>query len=272
MFLWDKQLADSRTDGTSLSRAMYNLGNEGTWGQPHPLLECQMLEYFMLNFKRLNLLVAKSGIKEKIITSCLLLLNQFCSFLIQTFRSLKLQLGEAWSSVASYWMQRTVHFVGFVVEWFIGMQWAAFEFGKKWTAWLCFFLSLLLPVCSSGYPTLFLCTFLFLPSTDSWSSFSFFPCVSTYNSHFFSLCFQISLLPPVHLFSFCKSLSSLRMPSPLLPCLSPRNPRVDRLCIFILQSLQRLCLLFLLQLELGRMSGNEPDSLGWLVASVTDKI
>lgn len=61
-----------------------------------------MLEYFMLNSKRLNLLVAKSGIKEKIITSCLLLVSQFCSFLIQTLRSLKLQLGEAWSSVASY--------------------------------------------------------------------------------------------------------------------------------------------------------------------------
>ena len=69
----------------------------------------------------------------------------FCSFLIQTLRSPKLQLGDASLHAACYWMQRAVHCMGFVVEWFIGMQWAALGFGERWSAWLCLFLQWLMP-------------------------------------------------------------------------------------------------------------------------------
>lgn len=151
--------------------------------------------YLTLNFKMPNLFIAKSGIGGKVITGCLLLLNKFCSFLIQTLRSPKLQLGDASFNAACYWMQRTVHCMGFVVEWFIGMRWVAFGFGEKWTAWLCLFLRLSVAHCLlfwAPYPfplylpfptPLCLLKFFQLLSLFLHLQFSFFLCVSKSSSH-----------------------------------------------------------------------------------------
>ena len=130
----------------------------------------------------------------KVITGYLLLLNQFCSFLIQTVRSLKLQLGDASFHAACYWMQRTVHCMGFVVEWFIGMQWAALGFGKRWSAWLCFFLCPSVAYCLLSWAPLLLC----LPFHTPLCLLKFFQFLSLsvhLQFSFFLLCFKISLLP-----------------------------------------------------------------------------
>lgn len=151
--------------------------------------------YFTLKFKIPNHFIAKLGIggKSSLVVFCCW--TNFVHFLIQTLRSPKLQLGDAWFNAACYWMQRTVHCVGFVVEWFIGTRWAAFGFGGKWTAWLC--LSLCLSV---AYCLLFWATYpfpLYLPFPNPLCllkffqfislflhlQFSFFLCVSKSSSH-----------------------------------------------------------------------------------------
>lgn len=160
----------------------------------------------------------------KVFTGYLLLLNWFCSFLILMLRSPNSHLGDASFNIACYWMQRTIHCMGFVVEWFIGMQWPAFGFGKRWAAWLC--LSLCLPI---AYCLLFWggegCT-LFVspvpsfpdPSTSLEVLSVSFP-ISPFAILIFPLCFRISLLSPVYHIYFFKFLSSLWIPSP--PILYP---------------------------------------------------
>lgn len=165
-------------------------------------------------------------------------------------------------------MQRTIHCMGFVVEWFIGMQWPAFGFGRRWTAWLCLSLcvSLLLTVCFLGHLTCFSCTFLSRPSTSLevlfpflHLRFSLFLCVSespSYHRYITSISlsfFPVSEYPP-HPFSTLSRNSRLRGGS---------------VNIYSTEfSLRSLCPFPVFQLVLGRMSNIEPDPLAWFVASV----
>lgn len=167
-------------------------------------------------------------------------------------------------------MQRTVHCMGFVVEWFIEMQWAALGFGKRLPGFASLYVSLMLIVYSPGHLTLFACTFLAPPLYVPWSSFSFFPCFSIYNSHFSSLFQNFPLITNTS--SLFKSFSSLWIPSPPLLYLTQKLQGRGRLCIYSTESSWKLWLFFFLQWVLGRMSSNEPDTLAWFVASVTDII
>ena len=168
-------------------------------------------------------------------------------------------------------MQRAVHCMGFVVEWFIGMQRAAWGFGERWSAWLCFSLCPSVAYCLLSWaplprrlpfhtPLCLLKFFQFL-SLSLNLQFSFFP-----------LCFKISLSPVYHI-SLSKSPSWLLIPFHPFSA-SPRTSRVvETSNIYSTESsLKRLCLFFFLQLVLGRMNGNEPNPLAWFVASVTDII
>lgn len=105
-----------------------------------------------------------------------------------------------------YWMQRTIHCVGFVVEWFIGTQWPAFGFGKRWTAWLCLSVcvSLLLTVCFFGAPYLFL---LYLPFPTLLHLLKFFPFLFPFLHLRFSLFLHVSESPSYHRYITSVSLS-----------------------------------------------------------------
>ena len=226
MSFWNKQLADSRTDGANLSWEIYNLGNEWTWGQPHPLLECQKEKcqsVLCLTPKCQTFSEPSQPLGESHYWLSSAAEPIFCSFLIQTLRSPKLQLGDASLHAACYWMQRAVHCMGFVVEWFIGMQWAALGFGERWSAWLCLSLCpsvaycLLsrapLPRCLPFHTPLCLLKFFQFLSLSLNLQFSFFP-----------LCFKISLSPVYHI-SLSKSPSRLWIPFHPFSA-SPRTSRV----------------------------------------------
>lgn len=165
MLLGDKQLADSRTDGTSLSWEIYNLGNEWTWGQPHPLLECQKKEKCQSILCLLQ--TAKPFFSQVRHCESHYWLSSAAEQILFIFdsdlRSPKLQLGDASLNAACYWMQRTVYYMGFVVEWFIGMQLAALGFGKRLPGFASLYVSLVLTVYSPGQPPLFACNFLAPP-------------------------------------------------------------------------------------------------------------
>ena len=159
---------------------------------------------------------------RKVFTGCLLLLNWFCPFLIQTVRSPKLQLGDASFNASCYRIQRLNHCMSFVVEWFIGMQWAAFGFGERWTAWLCLSLCCLLSAFLAAlYPfplylpfpaPLHVLKFFHFLSLFPYLQFSFFLCVSESPSS-----------PVYHIYLFKSLFQSLKtLPTPALP--HPETP------------------------------------------------
>lgn len=236
MLLGDKQLADSRTDGASLSWEIYNLGNEWTWGQPHPLLECQKKEKCQSILCLLQ--TAKPFFSQVRHCESHYWLSSAAEQILFIFdsdlRSPKLQLGDASLNAACYWMQRTVYYMGFVAEWFIGMQLAALGFGKRLPGFASLYVSLVLTVYSPGQPTLFACNFLAPPLYVSWSSFSFFPCFSIYNSHFFSPCQNFPLITNVSRLSLFPI--SAYPPHPFFTTLRNSMVNVDLVSIYSTES------------------------------------
>lgn len=125
-------------------------------------------------------------------------------------------------------MQRTVYCMRFVVEWFIGTQWAAFGFEKRWTAWPC--LSLCLSVAYSfGCFTLFPRTFL-SPPLDTPKFFQFSFPFSPFAILIFPLC--LPLITSIHV-SFTKSVSNLWIPSPPLLYFTQKLQGVCRPCEYL---------------------------------------
>lgn len=133
-------------------------------------------------------------------------------------------------------MQRTIHCMGFVVEWFIGMQWPAFGFGKRWAAGLCLSLAYSL-LCVS---LLLLGGTLLLSPVPSFPDPSSslevrsvsFP-MSPFAILIFPLCIRISLSSPVYHIYFFKFLSSFWIPSPPILFPTQKHQATWRQCAYL---------------------------------------
>lgn len=131
---------------------------------------------------------------------------------------------------------------------------------------------LLLTICFLGFTLPFSPVLSFLHPSTSFAVLSVSFPVSLFAILIFPLCFRISLLSPVYHIYLFKSLPNLRLPSPPLLYLTQKLQAVcvDRVNIYSTEFHRRLYLFFLLELVLGSMNNNEPDSSAWFVALVTD--